>query len=600
MSLRWRLTIGVALIEITLLTILVLVMIGIVRDASLDGIKHESESSTDLLAAAATVAVLTNDLATLEALIDKVEQQPNVLFAQVTDANGALLAGASESLLNSANSDTTLTASADVFHNNLDLGQISIVYDLSAQSAIVAKAYRWGISIGVAELVLVAVSALLLCAVLTRELQALCQRSLSLAEGSIETPITTRGRLPEVKTIANTLETMRIKLRQQLINLRVSNDALLHESEQKEIALRAEREQAQHNAHVFAVLGHEIRTPVSLAVMMLQDPDSRLNTASVLENLTHALELVDDLNIKSNGQASSIKYQTTELSDFLQELSIGLSPIFRDTKIKFSAPQLEGIDRRVELPTQALRQIVRNLTKNAAIHSEATQVDLSLTVTDKAADSCELQFTLRDNGKGIAEKDRARVFEPFTKLRSESPGSGLGLSVCRDLATAMEADLVLESGDQGTTFILTLPVKVENRAQAAVKESETPKPVQQNLLEGKRVLVAEDNLTIQLLTQKILSTAGALVTVAKDGAEALEKFAEHFDLVLTDIHMPNMDGIELTRELRRLGHAVPIVGVTAATIGEESRALLGAGANDCLGKPFNLRELNKRLDGLFV
>lgn len=598
MSLRWRLILGVALIELILLSFLVLGLVEIVRETSREGVDIEAQSSNELFATAATSAVMTYDLATLEALLGKVSQQPNISFARVYDVKGEELAGFGDLPPDSASTEQTselLVSTVDIVNDALIVGRFTAGYNLNRHESIVASAYSWGLFAGLAKVLVVILATLFLFTMLTRELQNLRERSRTLSLGDIDTPLPTHGTLPEVRTIAHALESMRLKVGEQLRSLQRSNDALRHESEQKELALHSEREHAQKNAQVFAVLGHEIRTPIALAIMLIRDPDKRLNSGPILANLNHALELVDDLNISSHSQAQPTKYERYEMSSFIQELNIGLKPLFDASSLSFSQAGLEGEDRLVELPTKELRQIVRNLVKNACVHSGGTEVRLHAELRTSSPTEAKLRLSVEDDGQGIAQADRERVFEPFVKLKSDTAGSGLGLSVCRELANSIGATFELGSSEAGTRFTLTLNVQLANADTAVQQDNSAEQP---NLLEGKRLLVVEDNLTIQLLTKKVLTTAGAVVTVAKDGLHALEHFADHFDLVLTDIHMPNMDGIELTRELRSRGHTGPIVGVTAATIGEESEALIGAGANSCLGKPFDLRKLQALLPNL--
>jgi CheY-like chemotaxis protein len=140
-------------------------------------------------------------------------------------------------------------------------------------------------------------------------------------------------------------------------------------------------------------------------------------------------------------------------------------------------------------------------------------------------------------------------------------------------------------------FTLSFKAQEAEQFEAAPADAE----VLSTSIQGKHVLLAEDNQTIQMVTQIILQKGGASVEIADDGVEALALVKENpdkYDLVLTDIMMPNMNGYELTRELREFGFSKPIIGVTAAVIGEESAQLLAMGANQVIEKPVDLPKLN--------
>ena len=598
MSLRWRLALGVAAIELAMLTVLILGMVGVIRDVSLDAVKRQAEASTELFAAAATSAVITYDLATLDALIDKIRQQPDMQYARLTHVSGDELASFDRFAEgNSPIQELELfVSSSDLVSSAAVIGTIEIGYDLSPRNSIVASAYQWGISMGLFEMILVAIATYFLCSVLTRELEELRQRSANLATGDMQTPVLIRSKLPEVALISRALESLRVRVLDEVSNLREANASLKVESKAKADALQRLQDESSRNAQVYAVLGHEIRTPISLATMLLRDPDTRLKTSPILGNLEHALELVDDLHVRSNLTTQSQRYSDIDLSDFLQELQIGLTPLFKSESMGFSVDELHGPDARVHMPITSLRQILRNLLKNACVHSGGSTVALRTHLTEQNEGIYECRFEVIDDGKGISEENQQRIFDTFVKLDPNSKGSGLGLSVCKDLAAVINADLELISSSQGSRFILTLLLEAAPVATPAQSAKEVCKLIS---LAGKHILVVEDNPMIQMLTHKVLTTAGAKVTLACDGLDALEKYGDFHELILTDIHMPNMDGIELTRELRSRGLTVPIIGVTAATIGKESLSLLQAGASDYLTKPFDLRALQAKLMTLF-
>ncbi len=607
MPLNWRLTLGIACIEIVLLATLVLGMVGFVRDTSLEGLKREARVTSELFSASATNAILGQDLATLEAMTDKVVSLPNIVFAYVSDANGLRLAGTAQEdtarLLQSGSAEQFLLNKTGISHEGLEVGEFVAAFNLSYHHQTLFSAYRWGISFGLAELIFVTLATLAFTCVLLREFKRIRESSTQLVSGQYDTEILSTTRIPELRSISGTLDTLRQTIKAQFAQLNELNADLTQEMKQKECALEAEQQLAERNSEVFAVLSHEVRTPIAAAVMLLKDSEYRQNRAVILENLTHALDLVNNLNTKVNSTANPGLSRAVVLSDAIQELNIGLQSLFVGSKSKFSPAFLVEWDGEVHLPVRYISQIVRNLVKNAILHSGAKNISFNVRSNWISDERVELNFEVKDDGIGIPPASLERIFEPYVRLDQQTPGTGLGLSVCKDLAESMGGSLEVQSSRDGSSFTLQLIAVTINPEHASAKELDSepktePAPDPVEVLAGKHILVVEDNLTIRVLTEKILQKTGARVTVAEDGLDAISKFTDEIDLVLSDIHMPSMNGIELTQELRGRYPKLPIIGVTAATIGEEQQAIVDAGANACIGKPFDLRNMLELLTEL--
>jgi CheY-like chemotaxis protein len=247
--------------------------------------------------------------------------------------------------------------------------------------------------------------------------------------------------------------------------------------------------------------------------------------------------------------------------------------------------------------TQALRQIATNALKNAALHSGGHNAWVSLTteVIDDQTNRMTVRF--EDDGKGIPQDLRERVFEAFGRGESQSEGTGLGLFIITELASAVNGSFrYFDSEKGGAGFELVC----ECSRYTADHSDDDQEVVDPQLLEatlvGKQVLFAEDQLTIQMLTKAQLTKAGANVEACSNGAIALERFKDmNPDLVITDAMMPEMDGYELCRQLRSNGFEGPIIAVTAATIGDERDRLLEVGVDAVLPKPINIDELKLTL-----
>ena len=357
--------------------------------------------------------------------------------------------------------------------------------------------------------------------------------------------------------------------------------------------------QLERQRQMFAVIGHELRTPVaSLNMLLGQAPESgctEQDKTQLRQISEHCLRVLDDLRFVVNpNQAKTIDIKAQSVSEVVRSVVHSIEPLLAKSK-QHCEIRLDGLHRRVKHNSKAVRQIVTNLIKNAVLHSGATRI--------KVEGFCEVEESLAkiticvsDDGYGIDAELQDKIWEAFSRGKTDSDGTGLGLYISRELAAQIGGMLEYkEAVEGGSRFTLSFDAEICDDVVPAPVEIRTDLSV----ISNKRILLAEDNEIIQLVTVKILTTAGALVTAACDGKKALQCYLEDrqkFDLILTDIMMPEMNGYEFTAALRHDGCKLPIVGVTAATIGEEQKRLLEAGADHVLPKPFSLKALYDVLD----
>ena len=234
-----------------------------------------------------------------------------------------------------------------------------------------------------------------------------------------------------------------------------------------------------------------------------------------------------------------------------------------------------------------LGQVLTNLLSNAVKFTETGRISVHAKVMDGV-----LRLSVADTGVGLSAAQQERLFQPFTQLDESATrrhgGAGLGLALSRQLARLMGGDLTLQSAPgRGSTFTCTVP--------AAVIDAITPAPraVVPTDLSSLRVLVVEDNKVNQLLATSLLQKAGATSEVAENGRLALERLDRgptDFDVVLMDMQMPELDGLETTRAMRRQVRfeTTPIIALTAHALEEERERCLAAGMNAYLSKPIDV------------
>ena len=342
-----------------------------------------------------------------------------------------------------------------------------------------------------------------------------------------------------------------------------------------------------------ALMSHELRTPMN----------GMLGMAHALRGtpLNQAQSEYLDMMVLSGGNLMAILNDILDLSKIeTGKLELNAEPFdLRDAatqvfQIWSEIGAAKGVALRLDIPADAprwlhgdvlrVRQIMLNLVSNAVKFTPEGKVTLSL-ATGAAG---EVLIFVSDTGSGIDAETQIRLFAPFTQgsasIARRHGGTGLGLSICRKLARLMDGEISLESElGVGSTFRVTLPLPPCAPAPTLAAASDRLE------LEGGRVLVVEDNQVNQAVAVAILGAAGLHVVVASDGLEALERLrADAFDLVLMDVHMPRMDGVEATGRIRA-GEAgrrsIPIIALTADAMTGERERLMSLGFDDLHPKP---------------
>ncbi len=259
-----------------------------------------------------------------------------------------------------------------------------------------------------------------------------------------------------------------------------------------------------------------------------------------------------------------------------------------------------------------LQQVLLNLLTNAVKFTPGGEVRLAARVLDSTTDGVRIRFSVVDTGLGIPLDRQEAVFEEFTQAYTDTTrrfgGTGLGLAISQQLVSRMGGHLVLTSEPGlGTTFAFT--VRLERAATAVPEQRNAPSASSLSTaalpsLHGRRILLVEDQEVNRLLARLLLEANGATVAEAPGGPQALAWMAAHPapDVVLMDIQMPGMSGLDVTRRIRRLGDparaAVPIVALTANAFKADVERYLAAGMNACLTKPFEEAELVRLIDSL--
>ncbi len=422
-----------------------------------------------------------------------------------------------------------------------------------------------------------------------------------------------------VSNLAAAAKTVRTK---QTYNVRVKGEGndevgqlvgafneMLDEVEKREQALiQASRAKSDFLAN----MSHELRTPMNGVIGMtelLGDTelvgDQKVLLSHIRTSADHLLSVINDILDFSKIEAGMMIIEKIpfDLRNCVEEIRI----------ISGSRVQEKGLKLNIlvdpDLPTNVIgdvvriRQVLINLVGNAVKFTSEGKIEVTVSQVENGDNDLRLMFSVLDTGVGIADEKQAKVFEHFTQADSSTTrsfgGTGLGLAICKQLVELMGGHIDLESElGVGSRFFFTLTMKAaEDENQPAVKPvlalavpSETPEPAR-----GLRVLLAEDNPINQVYARKVLDKLGAVSTVANNGQEAVDLVQQQeFDIVLMDCQMPQMDGYEATRQIRRLQGAyaeLPIIALTAFAMAEDRDICIAAGMNDYVTKPVDRKVL---------
>ncbi len=359
-------------------------------------------------------------------------------------------------------------------------------------------------------------------------------------------------------------------------------------------------------------MSHDIRTPMNAIIGFTHLAASHLDNPELLQDYlgkiaassSHLLSLVNDVLDMSRIESGKVVIEEAacNLSEILRDLQSMLLSDLKAKELKLYLDDSSLLQPCVMCDRLRLNRVLLNVLSNALKFTPAGG-SIYLSATEHPGDTADTafyEFCIRDTGIGMAPEFLAHIFEPFERERTSTvsgiQGTGLGMSITKNLVELMNGHIMVESQKgKGSTFTLTFPF----RPGKAPDHPEASPAVNLQPLTDRRLLLVEDNELNQEIAVTILEEAGFTLDVASNGAEAVEKVRHcadnPYDLILMDIQMPVMDGIEATRAIRALDNpllsSLPIVAMTANAFDEDRQRVLSAGMNGHLGKPIDVDKL---------
>jgi signal transduction histidine kinase/DNA-binding NarL/FixJ family response regulator len=381
-------------------------------------------------------------------------------------------------------------------------------------------------------------------------------------------------------------------------------------------ARNAANQSARAKAEFLSMMSHEIRSPMSglLGVIELLHETPLAPEQLAMVELVHGsaaslLRIVNDVLDFSKIEADRLTV-SSEPTDPRQQIATIIAPSALAAEGKgllFTSDVADDVPPWLMLDPLRLRQILVNLLGNAVKFTEAGTVSLAVTCSAGSAGEEVLCFAVSDSGIGMLPEQIDRLFEPFSQADASTTklfgGTGLGLAISRRIARLLGGDVSVESEfGMGSVFRVRLPLS--RAAPPLSREPDDAACAGPGFLGPKHILVAEDLETNRWLIEHQLERLGCSVTAVDNGRAALAALAGgDYDLLLTDCHMPEIDGLELTRmiraaELKREASPLLILGLTADVSAEIRMRCLEAGMNDVVAKPIDLARLRAVLSGV--
>jgi len=394
-------------------------------------------------------------------------------------------------------------------------------------------------------------------------------------------------------------------------NLRAKANTLLQDKNTELLLAKEKAEKASlAKAQFLSTITHELRTPlyaVTGLTHLLMEENPKEHQREHLESLKFSGEFLLSLinNILDLNKLEAKKVEIEKISFHLKkrinDVLIALKKSANDKQTTLRVDYDDSIPESLSGDPVKLSQVLINLIGNSVKFTQNGEVVIRVRKIDQYNNSIKLNFEIQDNGVGISKKKQKSIFETFSQgslqINRKFGGTGLGLSIVKNLLELMNSKIQLESKlGEGSKFWFNLDLDISDEKVSQQTKTDKKKVIDLQYLVGKNVLVVEDNKINQMITKKILEKNKMVCQVADNGTDAVALVKENdFDIVLMDIHMPGISGIEATQKIRGFNKELPVIALTAVTINEDLDEFFRVGFNEIIRKPFKPEEFFEKI-----
>ncbi|MGZ0014963.1 ATP-binding protein [Yeosuana sp. AK3] len=393
-------------------------------------------------------------------------------------------------------------------------------------------------------------------------------------------------------------------------NIRLKTNNMLHKKNAELIIAKEKAELASKTkANFLSTVTHELRTPLyavtGLSNMLLEEnpkPEQIQHLKSLKFSGDYLLTFINDILQINKIEANKVEIEpeTFNLKKKITNIILALNNSANDNNTKLHLEYDKSLPENFIADQLKISQILINLIGNSIKFTKDGDIWIRVYKINEENDFYNLRFEVEDNGIGISQEKQENMFESFSQgsiqINRKYGGTGLGLSIVKGLIEILKGKIYLKSElDKGTTFYFEIPLKYTDQE---VKEA-TPIQFNENKeidLSKVKVLVVEDNKINQMITKKILTKMELTCDVVDNGESAVDMVKNNkYDIVLMDIHMPGISGIEATKIIRTFDKNLTIFALTAVTIEDKMHEFDEAGFTDIIPKPFKQEEFEKKL-----